>query len=66
MVNYPCCVVSVSFLIMIAISIFVFMMGWLLPSVPHSRDYLVWGDKYVTDFDKSKLASEELLIANTD
>lgn len=66
MVNYPCCVISVSFLIMLAISAFVFQMGWLLPGNPHNRDYLVWGDKYVNDFDKSRLAAEELLIADTD
>ena len=26
----------------------------------------MWGDKYVNDFDKSRLAAEELLIADTD
>mmetsp|Transcript_3343 Transcript_3343/g.3904 ORF Transcript_3343/g.3904 Transcript_3343/m.3904 type:complete len:157 (-) Transcript_3343:2679-3149(-) len=66
MVNYPCCVIVSSFLVMITISIFVFYMGWLLPNNPHDRDYLVWGDKYVNDYDKTKLAAEELLISDTD
>ena len=66
MVNYPCCVLSVSFVIMVAISALVFQMGWLLPGNPHDRDYLVWGDKYVNDYDKSKLAAQDLLISSSD
>ncbi len=56
MVNRPVCVILVSFSIMILISAFVAYMGWLLPDDPHDRDYFVWGDKYVNDFDKSRLA----------
>lgn len=49
--------ISVSFLVMVVISVFVFNMGWLMPNNPNDRDYLVWGDKYVNDSDKSKLAA---------
>ena len=64
MVNRPICMITASFAVMIVISVFVFFMGWLLPKLPHDRDYLVWGDPYVSDFDKSKLVAEELLITD--
>lgn len=57
MVKRPCCMISVSFLVMVVISVFVFNMGWLMPNNQNDRDYLVWGDKYVNDSDKSKLAA---------
>ncbi len=66
MVNRPVCVILVSFSIMILISAFVAYMGWLLPDDPHDRDYFVWGDKYVNDFDKSRLAQSELVISGAD
>lgn len=66
MVNRPVCVILVSFSIMILISAFVAYMGWLLPDDPHDRDYFVWGDKYVNDYDKSRLAQSELVISAAD
>jgi len=51
---------------MIVISVFVFYMDWLLPGNPDDRDYLVWGDKYVTDSDMSRLVAEELLMTDSD
>ena len=66
MVDRPVCMITVSFVVMISISVFVFFMGWLLPNNPHDRDYLVWGDPYVADFDKSKLVAEELLVFDTE
>ena len=66
MVNRPCCIIISGFVIMLAISIFVFAMGWLLPNDPNDRDYMVWGDEYVNNFDKSKLARSEILIEDGD
>ena len=60
MANLPCCVVLFSFALMLVVSIFVAYMGWLLPEDPTDRDYFMWGDPYVNNFDKSKLAVEEL------
>ena len=57
MVKRPCCMIIVSYIIMIGISIFVFNMGWLMPNNPNDRDYLVWGNKYVSDYDKSRLVA---------
>lgn len=53
MVDKACCCIISAFVILIAISIIVAMLGWLTPSVPNNRDYLVWGDQYVNNFDKS-------------
>ena len=64
MVNRPCCMIITGFTVMLAISIFVFSMGWLLPNDPNDRDYMVWGDEYVNNFDKSRLARSEILIDN--
>lgn len=57
MVNRSCCVINISILIMILISVFVVWMGWLIPNNPHDRDLLVWGDKYMNDYDKSHLVA---------
>ena len=66
MVNRPCLLISISYILMIGVSAFVFYMGWLMPNNPNDRDYLVWGDKYVTDHDMSKLVRQELVIADSD
>lgn len=66
MVNRPCCVVLISFTIMILISAFVAFMGWLQPNDPNDRDYLVWGDEYVTKYDMAKLAKKVLATTETD
>jgi len=66
MVNRPCCVVLISFAVMILISAFVAYMGWLQPNDPNDRDYLVWGDEYVTNFDMAKLAKKVLATTETD
>ena len=36
------------------------MAGLMNPSDQSNRDYLVWGDPYVNNLDKTKLATEEL------
>ena len=46
---------------MILMSIFVYAMGWLLPDTPNDREFMVWGDPYVNNMDKSLLVKEELL-----
>ena len=56
MVRRPVCVILVGYAIMVVISAIVAYFGWLVPNKPHDRDYLVWGDEYVTNFDKLKLA----------
>ena len=66
MVNRPVCMILVSFTIMIVISGFVAYMGWLMPDDPHDRDYFVWDDKYVNDYDKSRLAQSELVFTYAD
>ena len=55
MVDRPCTIILSGFAIMLLISVFVAMMGWIIPNKPHDRDYLVWGDSYVTDMDKTNL-----------
>lgn len=65
-VNKPCCVILVGFLIMFLITGVVGAAGWLLPNDPLDRDYMVWDDKFVNDFDKSILAKRELLISGDD
>ena len=62
MVRMPCCVIIVSFILMISVSAVVYLAGWLIPNNPADRDYMVWDDKYVNDWDKTKLAAEELII----
>ena len=49
------------YIIMFIISFFVFSMGWLLPSNQTDRDYMVWGDPYVNNMDKTLLVKEALL-----
>ena len=66
MVRRSCVVVSISFALMVTISGFVFTMGWLLPNDPNDRDYLVWGNHYVNEQDKSQLVSKELLVSGDD
>lgn len=61
MVNKPCWVIIIGFLVMVAISAFTFYMEWLTPNNPSDRDFMVWGDPYVTNFDKSLQVSRELL-----
>jgi len=61
MVNRPCCMILVIFAIILIISVFVFAMEWLNPQNPTDRDYMVWGDPYVTNFDKSFLVSSALV-----
>jgi len=66
MVNRPLCMVLVAFTTMIVISGFVAYMGWLQPDEMHDRDYFVWGDEYVNNYDKSRLAQSELNYAATE
>ena len=62
-VNRPCCVILFGFAIMFAITVVAGYFGWLLPNDPNERDYFVWDDKYVKEFDKSQLARRELMIS---
>lgn len=66
MVDRACCCISSAVVLLIVISGLVAALGWLTPSDPNNRDYLVWGDKYVTNFDKSMLAMRELRVSSTD
>lgn len=61
MVDRPCCMICVGFVIMLLISMFTFYMEWLTPNNPNDRDYMVWGDPYVTNMDKSIQVSRELI-----
>ena len=56
--SVPMCIIN--FAILIALSALVYFMDWMIPINPHERDYLVWGDKYVNDYDKSRLVAQEL------
>ena len=55
MVDRPCTFILSGFTLMIIIAGFVAAMGWITPNDPHDRDYMVWGDPYVTEWDKSVL-----------
>ena len=61
MVNRPCCMILTGFISMLLMSVFVVYMEWLLPQTQTDRDFMVWGDPYVTNFDKSIVATKELL-----
>ena len=61
MVNRPCCMILSGFILMLIISAFTFYMEWLNPNDPTDRDFMVWGDHYVTNMDKSMQVSRELL-----
>ena len=56
----PCCFLSIGFALMLIISVIVAWAGWLMPNLPTDRDYVVWGDPYVTNFDKTQLVASEL------
>ena len=53
MVKRPCLVVSLSYLCMIVLTVIVSAVGWVTPSDNTPRDFLVWGNRYVNDYDKS-------------
>ena len=61
MVNRPCTLVCLSFLAMSIISTFAFMMEWMNPNNPNDRDFMVWGNPYTTEMDKTILVQRELL-----
>ena len=65
MVKRSCLCIIISFAFLFGVAGFTFFMGWLFPNDPHDRDYLVWGDEYVNNFDKSRLATESLLISDS-
>ena len=62
MVRRPCCILGIGFAIMIVISMISFYFEWLLPQTQTDRDFMVWGDPYVNDFDKSYLVGRDLFI----
>ena len=55
MVRRPCTIIITGYVFMLAISVLVAFMGWLEPNLPHDRDFLVWGDPYVSNMDKTTL-----------
>ena len=55
MVNRPCTMVCLGFLIMSVISTFVTFMDWMLPNAPNDRDFMVWGNPYTNEMDKTIL-----------
>ena len=61
MVRRPCLVMAIGYGIMLAISIFVFQMGWLMPNELNDREYMIWGNEYVNDLDKTNLVKDALL-----
>ena len=61
MLKKPFCMICIGYTVMIAISIFVYSMGWIIPDIPHDREFLVWGDHYTTNLDKYMLVKEHLL-----
>ena len=61
MANRPCCMILSGFTLMLLISVFSFYMEWMTPNDPSDRHFMVWGDPYVTNMDKSLQASKELL-----
>lgn len=65
MVQRPCCFILTGFAILLFISAFSAAMGWLIPQDPHEREFFVWGDPYVNNYDKTRLAQDEL-ISNVD
>ena len=62
MVNRPCCMILVGLVIMFLISFLTFYLDYLTATKISDRDYMVWGDPYVTNFDKSIGVSRELLL----
>ena len=55
MLNWPCCTIITGYILMLVASVFVFEMGWLTPNNPDDRDFMVWGNPYLNNFDKTKL-----------
>ena len=64
MVRRPCTIILTGNVIMLAISVLVAFMGWLEPNLTHDRDFLVWGDPYVSNMDKTILV-ERMPISST-
>jgi len=64
MVDRPCTVILTSYAFLLAISVFVFFMGWLEPDLPHDRDFLVWGDPFVNNLDKTILVERTPISRN--
>ena len=61
MLKRPCCMILSGFTLMLLISAFTFYMDWMTPNDPSDRDFMVWGDPYVINMDKSLQVSKELL-----
>ena len=61
MVRRPCLVMAIGYGIMLAISVFVLYMGWLMPNELNDREYLIWGNEYVNDRDKTMLVKDAIL-----
>ena len=55
-VRCPCLCVLIGFIFMTIISMVTVSAGLMDPSKESERGYLVWGDPYVNNFDKSNLA----------
>ena len=55
MVNRPCMMVCLGFLIMFIITVFVIAMDWMTPNNPNDRDFMVWGNPWTNDMDKTIL-----------
>ena len=55
MVRRPICVILVGYGTMVVISAIVVYFGWIFPNKPNDRDFLMWGDEYVNNFDKMNL-----------
>ena len=61
-VKRPCCVILTGFALMFVLSVVCFYFDFQVITPLHDRDYLVWGDKYTNNYDKSVLAKRELQV----
>ena len=59
-VRCPCLCIAIGFFIMFLFAIIAYSADLMSASDQSDRDYLVWGDPYVNNFDKSYLATEYL------
>lgn len=65
-IRWPKITLSLSYLILIAIAVFVLMTGANTPNKISQRDYLVWDDPKTWRFDKESLIEERLVTGSSD
>ena len=60
MVNCPVILIVIAFGFMLLISVVVISFDWLMPQSPSNRDFLVWGDPVVNEYDMGVLIKSYL------